>query len=142
MVWYLCKSVKLVYQSKGVGQPMGYDYIVCCNGIAVLDVEATSKRISELIDKSGLTNSDLSKKLNVTVQAVHKWRHGGSLPDAGNLFALKQLLGVKMDDFFVAGKPKEKEGFEIHIEVVKFSDIKRNDNIMSFVNMIQKMRFN
>lgn len=68
--------------------------------IRMFDPEATGKRIGELIDASGFCDKDIAEQLGLSVQAINKWRHARSFPDIGNLFLLKQLLGVRIDDFF------------------------------------------
>jgi transcriptional regulator with XRE-family HTH domain len=43
--------------------------------------ESFGKRLSELRKKKGWTQEELSKKLNVSAQAVSKWEKDVSLPD-------------------------------------------------------------
>ena len=69
----------------------------CCG----LNNEATEKRIGNLIDKSGLNDKELSEKMNVSVQAINKWRHSKGFPDIENLCILSRLLGCKVDDLLV-----------------------------------------
>lgn len=72
-----------------------------------LNIEATCARIGRLIDKSGLDDKQLAEMMNVTVQAVNKWRHGRSIPDISNLYTLSRILGVGLDDLMVeAASPK------------------------------------
>lgn len=77
--------------------------------ISGLNMIATGKRISQLIDSSGLTDKELAGILGLSVQSINKWRHGYNLPDTENLYMLSRILGVKVDDFFVP---------QIHIEYV------------------------
>lgn len=69
-----------------------------------LDMCATGKQISCLIEKSGLSNKEIGERMNISVQAIYKWRHGTSFPDIENLYILSRILGVKVDDFFVQMK--------------------------------------
>ncbi len=71
------------------------------NGCCGLNNEATEKRIGNLIDKSGLNDKELSEKMNVSVQAINKWRHSKGFPDIENLCILSRLLGCKVDDLLV-----------------------------------------
>ncbi len=66
-----------------------------------IDMDATSKRIAELIDNSGLSDKELGRIMGLSVQSINKWRHAHCLPDIENIFILSQILGVKIDDFFV-----------------------------------------
>lgn len=70
--------------------------------ISGIDMDATSKRIGELLDKSGITDKELGSTMGLSVQAINKWRHGRSFPDIENLYILSRILGVKVDDFLVA----------------------------------------
>ena len=66
-----------------------------------LDVTATCKHIGCLIDKSELNDKELAEKMNISVQAINKWRHGHSIPDIENLYILSRILEVSVDDFLV-----------------------------------------
>ena len=66
-----------------------------------LDVTATCKCIGYLIDKSELNDKELAEKMNISVQAINKWRHGHSIPDIENLYILSMILEVSVDDFLV-----------------------------------------
>ena len=72
------------------------------NNFVGLDMEATGKKVAELIETSGLTDREIAELMHLSVQSINRWRHGKSLPDMENLFILKQILGVRMDDFFDA----------------------------------------
>ena len=71
------------------------------NGMNILgiDMDATSKKISRLIDESNLTDKELGKLMGLSVQAINKWRHGHNFPDIENLFILSRIFGIKVDDF-------------------------------------------
>ena len=40
-----------------------------------LDLEATKKKVCELIKEKGLKDKIIADKLGITPQAVNKWRH-------------------------------------------------------------------
>ena len=40
--------------------------------------------------------------MNISVQAINKWRHGHSIPDIDNLYFLSRILNVKVDDLLVS----------------------------------------
>ena len=70
-------------------------------GYAGLNVDASCKRIGQLIRQSGLSDKELAGMLGLSVQSVNKWRHGHHLPDVENLFLLGRILGKTVDDFLI-----------------------------------------
>lgn len=66
-----------------------------------LDMAATGLKIARLINESGMSDKELGEKMHLTVQSIHKWRHGKNLPDIENMYNLSRILGVKVDDFLV-----------------------------------------
>jgi len=78
------------------------DFILhLADGCCGIDIEATSKRIGSLIERSGLNDKELSERMNVSVQAINKWRHGKGFPDIENLCILSRILGYTVDDLLV-----------------------------------------
>lgn len=69
--------------------------------ISGIDMDATGKKISKLIDESGLSDKELGGIMGLSVQSINKWRHGHNLPDIENLFFLSRIFGIKVDDFLV-----------------------------------------
>lgn len=69
--------------------------------ISGIDMDATGKKISELIDKSGLSDKELGEIMGLSVQSINKWRHGRNLPNIENLFFLSKIFGIKVDDLLV-----------------------------------------
>ena len=66
-----------------------------------LDLEATKKRICELIKARGLKDKIIADRLGITPQAVNKWRHKGTFFVLENLYVLSGILGVSVDDLLV-----------------------------------------
>jgi transcriptional regulator with XRE-family HTH domain len=66
-----------------------------------MDVEASCRRVGQIIDESGMTDKGLGRMMHLSVQSINKWRHGHNLPDIENLFILSRILDVKVDDFLV-----------------------------------------
>jgi transcriptional regulator with XRE-family HTH domain len=56
------------------------------------------KTIRELREEAGLTQVQLSVKLNVTPGAVYAWESGRSEPRASQLRAIARLFDVCMDE--------------------------------------------
>lgn len=55
------------------------------------------ERLYELRKRSGMTQSDLAEKLDVSRQAVSRWEMGTARPELENLVALSELFGVTLD---------------------------------------------
>ncbi len=72
------------------------------NGSGILDIQATGKRIMELVDERRIAVSDISETLKVSPQAIYKWSTGKSLPTIRNMFLLSKMLKVDVDDMLVA----------------------------------------
>ena len=71
----------------------------------VIDVEATSLRIGEMIEEKGLTARQIQRQLDLdTIQAVYKWMKPqyNSIPSIDNLVKLSKLLGCSLEDILVA----------------------------------------
>jgi len=64
------------------------------------------ERLTELRKKAGLSQEDLSEKLNISRQAVSKWERGESTPDIDNLTRIGEIYGVSMD-YLILGKTEE-----------------------------------
>ncbi len=78
-----------------------------------LDLEATKKRVCDLIKEKGLKDKTIADKLGITPQAVNKWRHKGSFFVIENLYVLSGLLGVSVDKLLV---PVAVKKWEVLIE--------------------------
>ena len=57
--------------------------------------------IVEMRKIKGLSQNDISKKLNVTRKAVSRWENGWGLPDSSLLLPLAQILGVTVDEILM-----------------------------------------
>lgn len=56
------------------------------------------KKLVRLRKKEGMSQADVSEKLNVSRQAVSRWEAGDSRPSIENLQVLCKLYNVKLDD--------------------------------------------
>ena len=56
-----------------------------------------SKNITELRQKSGMTQLELAERLNYSDKAVSKWERGESLPDITVLLEIAKLYQVSLD---------------------------------------------
>lgn len=59
---------------------------------------ALEKKLVRLRKKEGMSQADVSEKLDVSRQAVSRWEAGDSRPSTENLQALCRLYNVKLDD--------------------------------------------
>ena len=66
----------------------------------MLDMETFGRRIAYLRRCSELTQNDIARVCNVTVQAVSKWERGLSCPDILMLDRIAKALGVQIQDLF------------------------------------------
>jgi putative transcriptional regulator len=57
-------------------------------------------RIGEFIDKSGYKKKFIAKHLGITPTQLSNWISGRSYPSVPKLFALADLLEVKVDDLY------------------------------------------
>lgn len=68
----------------------------------VIDVEATGKRITELMKEKGFSVATLADCFGfTTVQPIYKWRNGRAMPTLDNLVILASIFDVKVDDILV-----------------------------------------
>lgn len=68
----------------------------------VIDLEATGKNIERLRKERGLSVKDVQNFFGFeNPQAIYKWQKGKSLPSVDNLFALRALLDVPMDEILI-----------------------------------------
>ena len=54
-------------------------------------------KVIRLRKTAGLSQEQLSEKLNVSRQAVSRWEMGAAMPDAANILQLSRLFGVTAD---------------------------------------------
>ena len=90
--------------------------------ISDIDMDATCKKISKLIDESELSDKELGEIMGLSVQSVNKWRNGHNIPDTENLVFLSRIFGIKVDDFFVPLVNKEQVELKFQPEVECFTD--------------------
>ena len=63
-------------------------------------MESIGRNIAFFRKKAGLTQEELSEKMNVTAQAVSKWENDQSYPDLPCTKKLAQVLRVSTDELF------------------------------------------
>lgn len=55
-------------------------------------------------EKSGLSQSQLAAKLNISRQAVSKWENGKTFPDIQNLILLSNIFQITLDELVMVSK--------------------------------------
>ncbi len=69
------------------------------------------KFISTCRKEKGLTQARLAEQLGITDRAVSKWENGRSIPDAGIMLELTEILGVSVNEL-LTGEKIEKEDYK------------------------------
>ena len=69
----------------------------------MIDKTVFAKKLVDLRNKCGLSQSSLADMLYISGQAVSKWENANSLPDIELLFPLAQILGVSADYLLGSG---------------------------------------
>lgn len=76
------------------------------------------KRFTELIEKSGISNSKITELANISKNNISNYKNG-QIPNASTLYKLSQILGVSME-YIIAGKeaadltPEEQQLVELY----------------------------
>ena len=81
-------------------------------------METLGSRISRLRKEKGLTQEDLAKKFNISVQAISKWENDNSSPDISILVELSNTLGVDVN-YLLSGAETVKTVLVEHKDINK-----------------------
>ena len=92
--------------------------------------------IKSLRKQKGLSQEELSVKLNVVRQTISKWEQGLSVPDAQMLISIAEVFDVSVSEL-LGEKIPEKESDDLKkiaekLEVVNFQLAKRRENRRKF----------
>ena len=66
-----------------------------------IDIEQTSNKIKEYMQKANITTRDIANITNMSYQAVWKYTHGQGLPTIQHLFTISKILGCTVEDLIV-----------------------------------------
>ena len=80
-------------------------------------METLGTRICRLRKEKGLTQEDLAKKFNISVQAVSKWENDNSSPDISVLLELSSLLGVTVE--YLLGGEYPQQDVKVEVKDIK-----------------------
>ena len=91
-----------------------------------MDQIKIGKFISLKRKEKNITQKQLAEKLNITDRAVSKWENGISMPDAGLISELCEILDITVNDLFcgeiVDEKDSERKLKENLLEIVKIKE--------------------
>ena len=93
-----------------------------------MDLIKIGKFIATCRKEIGITQEVLAEKLYVTDRAVSKWERGLSLPDAGNMLDLCNILGITVNELLngekIDMKDYEKKTEDLLLEMAKQEEVK------------------
>lgn len=64
-----------------------------------MDSHAVGKSITAFRERTGMSQGELGKRLNVSAQAVSRWEHGG-MPDASLIPDIARVIGCTLDELY------------------------------------------
>ena len=71
-----------------------------CKDIEHIDIKEVQRRFSETLSAymtcNNITRYKMAKKLNMDAKSMTKWLTNGSMPEAGKLIKLSQVMGVSI----------------------------------------------
>ena len=69
---------------------------------AILDKDATGKKIRSLISNSKYTFEDIANMLQLTSpRVIYEWMNGNKMPGLENLYNLALIFNIKIEDCLV-----------------------------------------
>ncbi len=88
-----------------------------------MDQVKIGKFIAERRKKAGLTQAQLSEKLNITDKAVSKWERGIAMPDSSIMLELCAILSISVNDLLCGEKismeNNDKKNEQLLLEMAK-----------------------
>lgn len=88
--------------------------------------------IAQLRKEVNMTQAELARKLNVTVQAISKWERGKGLPDINTLEPLAEALGVSIIEIMKAQR--------VETAIPQEEMNATTKDVFSFVKSMKKMQ--
>ena len=76
-------------------------------------------RIKEMIKKSGYSQKEVAKKLNISEVNLSNWCSGKMIPRLDNAYNLAKLLNCKIDELIEENPPNEKTESEEDKEILE-----------------------
>ena len=97
---YNCQLQNVLFMKHPVASfsPVIYGKIKVPKGDAIMINKIHfAKRMSQLRHRTGLSQTELAKRLGVTSQAVSKWERGTAIPDIETLLELSHLYNISVN---------------------------------------------
>lgn len=111
-----------------------------------MDLKKIGKFIADCRKSKNLTQEQLAEKLYITDRAVSKWERGLSLPDAGIMIDLCNILDINVNELLIGemidNKDYKKKTEELLVEMARV-DEEKNKRLISdmFILMITAVVF-
>ena len=91
-------------------------------GNGFIDMEATGKKLQEVIYEKGYTVKEIQEQLGFTgPNSIYRWFKGKALPTLDHMYELSYLFGMHMEDLLVPYRKEKDDG--CMIEIVKNTGI-------------------
>ncbi len=105
-----------------------------------MDLVKIGKFIANCRKEKNITQEQLAEKLYVTDRAVSKWERGLSLPDAGKMLYLCDILGINVNELLngekIDMKDYEKKTDELLVELARQDEVKNKKIMMSMWTLL------
>ena len=99
-------------------------------GEKFMDLIKIGKFIANCRKEKNITQEQLAEKLYITDRAVSKWERGLSLPDAGKMLDLCNILGISVNELLngekIDMKDLNKKTEELLLELAQQEEMKNN----------------
>lgn len=77
-----------------------------------MESHAVGKSITAFRERTGMSQGELGKRLNVSAQAVSRWEHGG-MPDASLIPDIAKVIGCTLDELYAISSAPTKSTEEV-----------------------------
>lgn len=77
-----------------------------------MESHAVGKSITAFRERTGMSQGELGKRLNVSAQAVSRWEHGG-MPDASLIPDIARIIGCTLDELYAISAAPTKSTEEV-----------------------------
>ena len=99
---------------------------IMVKGGILVDQVKIGKFIAERRKAVGLTQAQLSEKLNITDRAVSKWENGRSMPDSSIMLELCEILKITVNDL-LSGEKVTMENYNEKLENNLLESVKEKE---------------
>lgn len=76
----------------------------------MIDKQATGLNLRKIMDQRRITVKDVQEYLGLaSVQSIYHWLNGISMPTIDNLYALRELFGLTIDEMVCGNRPTRRK---------------------------------